>query len=622
MIYLVFSMSILIFITLQLFLCRYRYFDFESVQQLKPEGIILSNQFQRSYWRIILKFIFLKKPNWIIYPKNKLKKFFFAVGHPLLELLLIVIFCSGAFSAAQLYIDAHTNPDLFKATIWDIEFTIHKINGYIKWLKPAFPYDVIVSVMFVFLSGIYISLKAVKKTYSKYLRLVGKVVLVFTVFTSFTFFGIRLDKAERGRAGKMESHAAEIIAENTLLLHDIKEAQQDMAIGQILSQPKVQQSLTDFDKLTEKSDSLSDYARLNPNLFYDHPEVKRSVDILAARLGYRMNFARAVEFAEDAFEKSYSKQSGRNFYSDAASADFNDYFRKNKEWFEHNVSSSSTAAAKKRFEDDLASVKTQKSAWQETYKEPLKKVWKAFYKKTFKAWTKPFVDDLNETIPFFSEFFDILVNDPLEDATFEKAYDAFTEYQRGGVTDIFRKPGVSKDKATAFNNSAAQAVDKINVQAERVSTTVAMTDVLLHEAIDKNFQQLMNHDSWNDFRRLLLRDINNISCPYFTEKKEVFKDELEAWERYLNNSKEQLYKNHVSSLEKFFFEYAKGRNDMMEALGRGIAWYKSYELNATGFTSGTVADAIKYYASKLNFDIEEISFLKASEAGGHACPNL
>lgn len=620
MLYITCISSLLLLLCLQFFLCRYKYFDFSPILLKERNDGEIKKHFKPTGQLSFPALIFGKKPNWILYPKNKIKRYLVAVGPPLSKLLLVIFICSGIFSAAQLYIDTHTRLDLFEAVTWKIERTVHKIDDYVKWLKPAFPYDVIISLLFAFLSGMYIAVKSVKKFYSGYLRIAGTILLVFNIFTSITFFGVRLGKGEEGRAGRMEMHKAEIITENVLLLREIREKQQEAAINTILSQPQVNEFFQEYTNAKTRSDSLDKLLQLNPVVLSGHPELKKVIDY-SQRMDANRGLPSVVDEAETEFAKKYNeKYKGRDFYSDAAKEEFNDYLKTHREWFEHNVSAASTAAAKEKFEQDFADLKEPKSPWYEQYKDPLKKGWKGFYKKTVKAAMQPFVDKINEYIPFLGEFFDILIHDPLEEKAFDKAYEAFAAYQRGERTDAIKKAELSEDNAKIIHASLEKQTVNLKVLSSRLNTAIASANEYRQQEIERNFAELTRTDPWNQFREKLLSDINEINCPYFLEKKETFKEELEQWSRYLERNKEQLYLDHVTNLEPFFFEYAKTRDDMMEALGRGIAWYRSEELTRFGLYGLTVADAVKYYASQNSFDATEITLLQVATAAGHACP--
>lgn len=621
MLYLTFAVSLILVMAIWLIKCRYHYFNIKFNQRAARGSILSMIQFRwQHYWVIFCKGPF-NKPNWNLLPEKK-HKLLLTILTPLLKLLLIICSCSLVFSLTQYYIDTHTHLELMKATIWEIEKTSRAINTYIKWLKPAFPYDILIAVLLVFFSSIFVLLKTIQKAYSRFSKILSTILLLLTIFTSFTFFGQRLGDEEKGRVGQLRFHAAEIISENELLLHDIREHQQDNTIKRILVQPKVKSAIDKYESLKKDNDSLKRYLASHERLSEDHQNLKPAANHLSEIIDASDKSWSEVEFSETEFQADYQEKKNTNFYDDVQKSEFKQYYEQHKDWFDHNVTTESTQAAEKSFKNDIAAESKIKSPWYESYKDPVKKMWKGFYGKTAKAWTKPFTDRMNERFPFFSEIFDVLVHDQIEDLAFDKAYEAYDTYLQNRDVNLMNLGSISAAKAAILDNVAGSTMTKASEVSTNIHTQLNEANQILQADIDRNFASLKSKDSWNNFRQHILLDIDGISCPYFLEKKDIFRQELTAWNNHLKDSKEQLYNDNIDNLEEFFFDYAKSDDNLMEAMGRAIAWYKPIELIKAGYNTNTVADAVNYYVKENNFEAGDISLLNSLVATAHACPPL
>jgi hypothetical protein len=614
-IYFLFTLSFLVYLTLKIIQSYYEYFNVETAPKNvkdKPHG----NNFLSFLSSKVPSWNFLKlrKPNWILKAKKAERKLAIVKGisH------FLGIFCCIAFifCLLQLWIDNATNIALAESTVLKIEKTQFKIKNFISYFKIDPNYDILIIVILIVLAGSlpFVEHYKLKDKFKKFNKVVKNVLYILTISTSFTFFGNTFSTKEEGRIGELQIHKLQIIENNKLLLKQINQEVTEKVVNEILKSPKVESVL---DKIEE--------AKQNIQTATSSDDYKNYVSLAAASLVNKLtlstfensfnqnyNFSSGFESAESQFESAYRQNSSNpesNFYKSKEEVSYPNFKESNKQWFdEKNFSEKSTKQAEEAFTTVKQASDTKFSKYYSKYKEPIDKLIKKGYKNTSQKWIKDIFEMLGVDFPFMDEFINPIINEPVEEFITKETETIFKNSCEGKSETIASELNkCSAEFKTTFENSVNESSKfkiiensvKADLVKSRTIASITKNEIKTElNKVDGYFQKLKANDEWEViriafYRQLLDGDFTRL--PGYMET--IYQSALEEWNRYLDANKLKLFLSNANNLESLFIVYAKENSKLTAAWGYVLLSERENEIAEMFPTSNHLRpyEALRYY---------------------------
>ena len=650
MIYILFAISLVIYLSLKIGRTYYEYFSIPISPKNDEDNLYHAKRSLPWLQIVLASFIKSRKPNWTI-TNTKTVERKLSIIKSLCHFIFIFCIVSFIFCLLQLWLDNSTKIDIAQATILKIEETQFKIKNFVSHFKIGFAYDIAIGILLTTLASLFPLLEKhkAKDKIKKYNKAIKSILYFLTISTSFTFFGNRFASEEEGTVGKLEIHKLQILEGNKLLLKKINDAVTDKVINEIIGNAEIEKVLDKIEEVkksieeAKKDDDYKNFVSIAPPIFVNNLPLKNF------ELNYngKYDFGNYFEKAESKFQDAYSKNSTTqsDFYRAKQENGYASFQESNHSWFnEKECTENSAKQAEETFIKASEASEAKYSKYYSKYNEPIEKLIKKGYSKTGGKWIKSFFELLGVDLPFLDELIDPIINEPIEDYITKKTANIFrncTENKTEAVETELRNCSVEFKDAFNSKVNSSRKFSKLrehiltDLESSRQISSLTKSEIQMQmRNADAHLFSLCSNSKYHfeHVRKDFLDRLNSNDFPEGFSGKQIenFKEVLDNWNDYKETNKLKWYFNSVKEIESEFFNYSESNGNIKATWGfilqqqdwdRAVNYYTN--IHPDGTATGKPYYLLKYYYSSIGKE-DQFSDLydNATEDGvGAMCPH-